>query len=136
MLRIVTHYSYQKGFTLIEVMAAVAVFAISAAGLYSINQQTVLTTDRLERKAVAHWVAMNRYNTLSLETKFSYLITTEVTEKMMGIEWKVNAEVSDTPVQTVKRVVIAVSDNTGQRLAQINGFIGEKKPSSLTGFQQ
>lgn len=122
---------FQKGFTLIEVMAAVAVFAISAAGLYSINQQTVLTADHLERKTFAHWVAVNHFNKLTIENISPLLFSLEGNEKMAGIEWKITTKISDTSVSSVKRVVVAVSDNSGKPLAQINGFIGEKKPADI-----
>ncbi len=127
---------FQKGFTLIEVMAALAVFAISAAGLYSINQQTVLTADHIERKTIAHWVAMNHYNQLTLESSLAFPGEKIAIEKMLDIEWHITTKITATPVQTVRRVVIAVSDDAGRQLAQINGFVGENKPSSLLGLSQ
>ena len=127
---------FQKGFTLIEVMAAVAVFAISAAGLYSINQQTVITADHLERKTVAHWIAMNHYNQLTLDSSLTYVGEKNDTEKMLNIEWNITTKFLETRVSSVKRVVIAVSDNSGKQLAQINGFVGENKAVSHFGFPQ
>jgi len=134
LLNISPSKQFQKGFTLIEVMAAVAVFAISAAGLYSINQQTVLATDYLERKTFAHWVALNHYNTLSLGNNMVLPTFSDDKKTMSGIEWNISTKISETPVQSVRRVVIAVTDNSGKQLAEINGFIGPKTPNALLGL--
>jgi general secretion pathway protein I len=125
----------QKAFTLIEVMAAVAVFAISASGLYTINQQSILLADRLETKTFAHWVALNNFNRMELETELPPSGSESNTEEMAGVEWKVVKNISDTPLKTVRRVTVSVSDENGNQHAQLVGFIGLNKAVALESYQ-
>ncbi len=48
-----------KGFTLIEVLAALAVLAIALSALVLANIENTSTTGHLKEKMVAHWVGMN-----------------------------------------------------------------------------
>jgi len=118
----------QKAFTLIEVMAAVAIFAIAASGLYTINQQNILLADRLENKTIAHWVAINEFNRFSLSEDLPAIGEEKDKVEMAGQEWEVRREVSETPLLTVRRVSIEVSNNGGQVFAQLDGFLGSKAP--------
>ncbi len=50
----------QGGFTLIEVLAALAIFSIAIIGLSSANTQSIKTTDRVVDKTYAGFVADNQ----------------------------------------------------------------------------
>jgi general secretion pathway protein I len=125
---------YQKAFTLIEVMAAVAVFTISSVGLYTVNQQSILLANRLENKTLAHWVALNAYNRLDLETELPSAGLVTEKESMAGIEWQVTINITETPVASVRRVLITVSDESNQDYAKIDAFIGSRTPAQSKGL--
>ena len=125
----------QKAFTLIEVMAAVAVFTISSVGLYTVNQQNVLLAERLQNKTFAHWVALNTFNRLDIEVNPPGPGTDTSKEKLAGIEWRVTTETEETTLASVKRVTIKVQDESDQEFAKLIGYIGERLPR-LNGTSQ
>lgn len=49
----------QSGFTLIEVLIALVILAISMTAIIRASSQTVANLDYLQNKTVAHWVALN-----------------------------------------------------------------------------
>lgn len=49
-----------KGFTLIEVLAALIIIGLGMMAVIRAVNQTVNNTDYLRQKTVAHWVAMNK----------------------------------------------------------------------------
>lgn len=124
-----------KGFTLIEVMAAVAVFAIAASGLYTINQQNILIADRLQNKTLAQWVAMNSFNRLSLDEILPAVGNIKTNEEMAGQRWQAENRITETPITTVRRVTVMVYNESGQLHAQMDGFVGERKAAELNAYQ-
>lgn len=127
----------QLGFTLIEVMAAVAIFAVSTVGLFSINQQTVLVADRLESKTFSNWLAMNAMVELELDEKLPSPGEESEDKEMAGKEWKVVTEISETALQTVRRVTITVLDDVnGDSIehARLIGFVGASSTAQTGSF--
>ena len=47
------------GFTLLEVLVALAVFAVAAIALMKVSESQLQLSNRLEEKTFAHWVALN-----------------------------------------------------------------------------
>ncbi len=121
----------QSGFTLIEVMAAVAVFAVSATGLYALNQQSIFLAQRLESKTFAHWVALNSYAEMEMLRTLPEIGTESDKQEMAGAEWKVTREVYGTPVNTVRRVSVEVSLGEGAALARVEGYLGQRTVENL-----
>jgi general secretion pathway protein I len=56
-----------KGFTLIEVMIALAVFAITASAIALINVQTLRNTRQIEEQVEARWVNQNFLTQMRIE---------------------------------------------------------------------
>ena len=64
------HHTYCKkhsGFTLIEVMAALTIIAISLAALLSTSGTQANSAGYLKQKTLAHWVAANELAQLNIE---------------------------------------------------------------------
>ncbi len=122
--------TFQKGFTLIEVMAAVAVFTIAAIGLYSINQQTVLTASRLENKTFAFWVAQNAFNELEMKGELKPAGKSDQKVEMANTEWSVKVEIEETKAKKVNKVVIFVLGEDQVQYAKLEGFIASKIPEA------
>ena len=78
-----------SGFTLIEVMIALSIFAVLAATVSRTASQNADTVLRLEDKTLASFVAENRLNAIKLE-RFSETVTqTSDSLKMAGREWHI-----------------------------------------------
>lgn len=102
--------NYARGFTLIEVLLALAVIAIALTALLKAASQNVAYTDRLKEKSLQHWIAMNAVRTIQLG--MVNLITNQEstqTTKMGGKTWYWRAIVSSTPVSHMQQIQIRVS---------------------------
>lgn len=76
----------QEGFTLFEVLVALAVIALSMAGVMKVAGSSVATATQIEQSTIAHWVAMNQLSYHQARMEFS-----KRSEKgktlMAGHEW-------------------------------------------------
>ena len=59
-----------KGFTLIEVLIALAVIAISLGAILNTSGSQAQQATYLKQKSIAHWVAMNEITRLQVENSF------------------------------------------------------------------
>lgn len=83
-----------KGFTLIEVMIAVTVFAVIAATLSETTSQSVGNLLYLQEKTLAAFVAENRLTEVRLAGYPSIGETNDVVD-MAGREWRVRTVIKD-----------------------------------------
>jgi len=58
------------GFTLIEVMVALTIIAISLGALLSTSGSQANNASYLKQKTLAHWVALNELSQLNIENQF------------------------------------------------------------------
>ena len=100
----------RKGFTLIEVLLALAVIAIALTALIKATAQTVATTSRVKEKSISHWVAMQGVSLiqLGLLTVPANQEITHVTN-MLGQRWYWRAKLISTPVKHMQQIHITVS---------------------------
>jgi len=120
-----------SGFTLLEVMIAMFVFAISSMGVYSILQQSTVNASRLEEKTFAHIVAMNAFTELQAVGTWPGLGKKDKTVEMAQRKWWVETEVTKTPSKYLRKVEIRVSlknDELGAKEGSadvLTGYMGE-----------
>ena len=103
----------KNGFTLIEVLIALAIVSIALTALLRATAQTVALTARIKEKSIAHWVAMNAVTgiQLGLVDIHPNQEVTEVT-KMFGSSWYWRAKLTSTPIASTQYIQISVSQNT------------------------
>lgn len=101
-----------SGFTLVEVLLALAVIAIALTALLKATAQNIENTHRLKEKTISHWVAMQAVSMIQLR-----LIVlnpsqeaTQVT-RMLNQSWYWRAKFSATPIKTIQKIIISVSSN-------------------------
>lgn len=101
-----------RGFTLVEVLIALVVFAVLGFSVTSRVGDVVNQTYSLERRTVAHWVAQNHINRmrLSRRTTTDPLPTGRDRERvrMGGREWLVETEIEETSYPLLRRIEIQV----------------------------
>ncbi|HEX7036361.1 MAG TPA: type II secretion system minor pseudopilin GspI [Pseudomonadales bacterium] len=121
-----------RGFTLVEVLVALVVFAVLGFSVTSRIGSVVDQTYSLERRTVAHWVGQNHLNRLRLSrrTTDEPLPTGEERERvqMAGREWVVETVVLETTYPLLRRVEVSVlavteGDEVGP-VDTITAFVG------------
>ena len=100
------------GFTLIEIIVALAIVAISVLAISEGMQTHSTMTGELERRTVASWVASNRIAEIRYDAKVDRLRPNNKSTrvKMGGYKWRVRAEVEETDVEAVFLVTVSVLD--------------------------
>jgi general secretion pathway protein I len=119
-----------RGFTLVEILIALAVLAIAlAAAMRNINQ-SIDTTTALRDRAVALWIAENRLAMHELNRDWPTADTTDGETTMGGRSWRWREQVIATPDADMKRIEIEIrgADGKDPALAHLVGFL--RKPAA------
>lgn len=119
------------GFTLLEVLVALAIFALVAASVLTATARSLQTASRLEEKTLAMWVADNRLAELQL-SKSPVADGREQGEvEFAGRRWQWQSEVQATSESDMRRVTLWVAAMEPGRVA---GDVRERAVVSLNGF--
>jgi general secretion pathway protein I len=116
--------STQCGFTLIEVLVALAIVAVAlgagvqAAGALANNTQRMLDVTS------AQWCADNELANLKLARQFPSIGDTEFACSQLGREYKGLLSVRPTPNPNFRRVDAQMSDGQGQTLLRLSTVLG------------
>lgn len=116
-----------RGFTLVEVLVAVAVLAIAMAAVIAAMARQADNAGYLKQKTLALWVAHNRLAEMQLEGGAPSTGRSDGRVEMSGVEWRWDQTVRTTQDERLRRVDIEVR-GPGQKesdgsLAQITGFV-------------
>ena len=115
------------GFTLIEVIVALVVIALGMLGVIQAVSQTASNTGYLRDKTIAHWVGMNQLTQVRLQKSAPSIDKSSDEVEMAGRSWKWTMDVTQTPVETIRRIDITVRPadaKEGSSLASVTGFYG------------
>jgi general secretion pathway protein I len=121
------------GFTLLEAMVALVIVAL---GMMAVNTQInryVVTARYVEDKTLASWIGTNTITELSLGAQWPDLGTDSDDIDYAGRRWHVVTEVSETPVENLRRVDVAISasDSPDDVLHRVSGLL---EPPAPRGF--
>lgn len=114
------------GFTLIEMLVAVAVLAIAMAAIISGMARHADNAGRLREKTVALWVAHNRLTEIELERGWPDVGKSDGETEMAGVKWKWIVEIKKTPDEHLRRADIRVlSTNRKDDAASLSAFFAD-----------
>jgi len=122
-----------RGFTLLEVMVAVSIFAITALTLLNAQQSQIATDSRLKTKTYAHWVALNYLEELKLNASFPEVGQTVSKAELAGQQWVISSKVQPTPTSNVRMLIVSVSPQPDDTKSALNDTPPEPV-TVLTGF--
>ena len=108
------------GFTLIEVMVALAIVAIALAAGSRAASSVVGTSQRLNDVVLGQWCADNQLTELRLIDQLPAVGKTPFACTQLGREFKGELLVQTTPNPSFRRVDATVSDADGRQLVTIS----------------
>lgn len=98
-----------RGFTLLEVLVALAIFAVASVSLLTAQNAQLRTDSRLAEKSLAHWAALNRLAELQLQSTFPDVGQGQSPARMGDRDWIITTKVEATPSPDVRRVQLSVA---------------------------
>ncbi len=121
-----------RGFTLLEVLVALTIFAITAAAMISGIAGSLAAQSHVERKSIAHWVALNQLAVTRMQAQWPSIGIQDGSEEMAGHEWFWTRKIEATSDPKLRRVDIEVRTEREDEtpLITLAGFVSDR-PAEL-----
>lgn len=100
--------SRQSAFTLLEVLVAMAVLALSLLAAIKVATEVTTSAIHLQDKTYAQWVAMNKVAELRLQTDWPAPGRSNGEMDMAGRSWHWQVEIKTTEDPNVRRLEVGV----------------------------
>ena len=122
------------GFTLLEVMIALAVVSLGMLAAFGSVNQSARGAAYLRDKTFATWVAENVITELRVSREFPEAGESDEEVEFAGQRWRWEREITNTEVEALRRVDVRVSyaDRPDEIIATLSGFIVEPGPEGGT----
>ncbi len=115
------------GFTLIEVVVALAIVAIGMLAVFKTIGDTVNNVSELRDRSFAAWIADNRITEIRVSGEMPSVEETAGEVEFGGRRWHWVTKVSQTQVKGLRRIDVSVrrdGDAENASLANLAGFVG------------
>jgi general secretion pathway protein I len=122
--------SAYRGFTLLEVMVAVAIFAIVSAALIKNATQTVYQTRLIQERSLAYWIAENQLNEIRSQSREDNNYPSPGSDRrsvvMANKDWEIVVDYESTENADMRRVIVSVfhPEDLDNRVVELTGFVG------------
>jgi general secretion pathway protein I len=115
------------GFTLIEILVAIAILAVALAA--TTRAANLATDGALEtrQRLLAMWAAQNRVAELRATRQFPAVASSRMSTEQGGLALAIDETVSETPNPVIRRIDLAVSDarDPGRVLGRLTAYVSQ-----------
>jgi len=122
-----------QGFTLIEVLVALAVLALGMMAVVKALSEYSEAAAYTEQKTLASWIATNKLTELSIAPAWPALGDSDEDVEFASQKWRCTIKVSKTDVTNLRRVDVSVSllDKPDRVIHKVSALIEPPAPSGL-----
>lgn len=117
-----------RGFTLIEVLAALVIVALGMIAAIQAVTQSARNGTYLRDKTLAHWIGMNVLTERRLQPSPPDVAESTGRVEFANQQWQWTTKVTQTQVASLRRIDVAVrhaEKPDGTALANVSGFYGD-----------
>ncbi|XOV80161.1 MAG: type II secretion system minor pseudopilin GspI [Aestuariibacter sp.] len=120
--------------TLLEVMAAIAIFALTSTSIMKAASDHLRGISVLEELTFATWIANNRLQQAQVENAWPPQNNKRGSEDMAGRTWYWQQRVTETQDKDLRQVEVVVStDPQGENIAtSVVTFFANPRPAAIT----
>ncbi|HET9862310.1 MAG TPA: type II secretion system minor pseudopilin GspI [Steroidobacteraceae bacterium] len=93
-----------RGFTLLEVLIALAIVALSVSALLGTVTSSASNISYLKDKTLAEWVALNRLTEIRISKQMPDVGRRLCESTMSGMRWQTEEEVTELPIEGMFRI--------------------------------
>ncbi len=126
-----------RGFTLLEVMVALTIVALSLTAVAESMSQMIGAASAMRDRTYASWIAQNKLAEMRLSNVMPEVSTTTGEVDFANGQWEWRATVSETGIENFMRIDVAVMHiDSEYMILTVTGFVGEPSrvgPSSGPG---
>ena len=118
-----------RGFTLLEVMVALAIVSLSLAGVAGSMGQMIDTANAMRDRTYASWIAQNKITEYRIAGVLPEVGESSGEIDFANVTWAWTAEVSETGIENLMKIDVSVSyPGSDEVVRMVTGFIGEPLP--------
>ena len=125
--------SRAAGFTLMEVLVALAVVVLGMMAVVKALNEYTDRTDRVRQKTLASWIATNKLTESAIAPAWPELGDSDADVEFAHQQWRCEIKVSKTAVDNLRRVDVSVSllSEPGRVVHKVSALI---EPPAPPGF--
>ncbi|GAB2687906.1 type II secretion system minor pseudopilin GspI [Aliiglaciecola sp. 3_MG-2023] len=123
------HNTSQLGFTLLEVMLALLIFAITGTAIMKSATDHLNGVSQIEDITFATWVANNRLTQINIENTWPLKDNLKGEEKMAGTTWYWQQKLLATPDETLigVEIIVGKDENFERTITSVTTYMAQPK---------